>query len=110
MPVMTLEKTAQAELVYNDMTFTLAEGAQGWDISYRKGRTSGTLAAGLFAGASQEEARAKARAVIRGAFPVGVKVVGPDVNHPTKVGDLKLVPPDVSHPNFIHWDKDSVLP
>jgi len=106
MPVMTEEKA----ISYNDMSFTLERGAKGWDISYRKGQTAGTLAAGLFAGASEEEARAKVRAVIRGAFPVGVKVVGPDVNHPARVGDLRLVPPDVTHPNFIHWDKESVLP
>lgn len=106
MPVITMVD----ELAYNDMSFTLERGAQGWDITYRKGQAAGTLAAGLFAGALEEEARVKARAVIRGAFPVGVKVVGPDVNHPTKVGDLKLVLPDVAHPNFVHWDKDSVLP
>jgi hypothetical protein len=41
---------------------------------------------------------------------VSVKVVGPDINHSTRVGDLKIVPPDVGHPNFVHWDKDSVFP
>jgi hypothetical protein len=101
---------AQETLTYNGMTFTLEKGAQGWDIEYRKGGTAGTLGSGLFAGADETTARAKASAVIRGAFPVGVKVIGPDINHSTRVGDLRLVPPDVGHPNFVHWDKDSVLP
>jgi len=34
--------------------------------------------------------------------------VGPDVNHPLTIGDLKIIGPDVAHPNFIHWNKDSV--
>jgi hypothetical protein len=34
--------------------------------------------------------------------------VGPDVNHPNTIGDLKIVGPDVTHPNFIYWNKDSV--
>lgn len=105
MPVMTVEK-AQETLTYNGMTFTLEKGAQGWDIVYPKG----TVGTGLFPGAAADEARLKARAVIRGAFPVGVKVVGPDINHSTRVGDLRLVPPDAGHPNFVHWDKDGVLP
>ena len=108
MPVMT-EERQQAELTYNGMSFTLTKGVKGWDIEYRKGQATGTLAAGLFPGLSEDEVRIRARAVIRGAYPVGVKVVGPDINHSTRVGDLKLVPPDVTHPNFVHWDKDSVL-
>lgn len=103
MPVLTAEK--QETIVYNGVTFTLTEGAKGWDITYPKG----TVGTGLFPGAAAHEARSKAKAVLRGAFPVGVKVVGPDINHPNRVGDLKLVPPDVGHPNFVHWDKDSVL-
>ena len=106
---MTVERELET-LVYNGMSFTLAKGAKGWDIDYRKGAAAGTLGTGLFEGAAADAARVKARAVIRGAFPVGVKVVGPDINHTTRVGDLKLVAPDVTHPNFIHWDKDSVLP
>jgi len=109
MPVMTLKKAPET-LTYNGMSFTLEAGARGWNIGYRKGACAGTLGAGLFEGADAETARVKARAVIRGAFPVGVKVVGPDVNHATRVGDLRLVPPDVTHPNFAHWDKDGVLP
>jgi hypothetical protein len=96
----------QESLVYNGMTFTLSQGRTGWDIGYPRG----TVGTGLFPGADAATARAKARAVIRDAFPVGVKVVGPDINHSTRIGDLKLVPPDVGHPNFVHWDKDSVLP
>ncbi|MBI5240427.1 MAG: hypothetical protein HY926_08130 [Elusimicrobia bacterium] len=104
MPTLTTEK--QATLIYNGMSFTLQRGAKGWDITYPKG----TVGTGLFGDADETAARAKARAVIRGAFPVGVKVVGPDINHSTRIGDLKLVPPDVGHPNFVQWNKDSVLP
>ncbi len=106
MPTATIEAQAQQTVVYNGMTFALTEGAKGWDIAYPKG----TVGTGLFPGADAITALAKARAVIRGAFPVGVKVVGPDINHPNRVGDLKLVPPDVGHPNFAHWDKEAVLP
>lgn len=104
MPVLMEEK--QETVVYNSMAFTLQRGAKGWDIGYPRG----TVGTGLFEGADEASARAKARTVIRGAFPVGVKVVGPDINHSTRIGDLRLVPPDVGHPNFVHWDKDSVLP
>ena len=104
MPTLTVEK-AQKTMVYNGMTFTLTQGVKGWDIEYPRG----TVGTGLFPGADADTARLKARAVIRGAFPVGVKVVGPDINHSTRIGDLKLVPPDVGHPNFLHWNKDSVL-
>jgi hypothetical protein len=109
MPVITAAQE-QETLVYNGMSFTLARGAKGWDIEYRKGAVAGTLGAGLFEGADADTARIKARAVIRGAFPVGVRVIGPDINHSTRIGDLKLVPPDVGHPAFSHWDQDSVLP
>jgi hypothetical protein len=44
---------------------------------------------------------------VKSVYPVGVRVVGPDVAHPNKIGDLKIVGPDVTHPNFIYWDKDS---
>ena len=66
-------------LIYNDMTFTVApRGA------------------------------ARAMALIKTIFPVGIKSVGPDVAHPNTIGDLKIVGPDVTHPNFIYWNKDSV--
>ena len=93
---------------YNDMDFSV-ESAQGrWDISYKKpDGGSGLVGAGLFAGASKSDALAKAQALIKSIFPVGIKVVGPDTSHPNLIGDLKIVGPDVTHPNFIYWDKDS---
>lgn len=93
---------------YNDMDFSL-EGAGGrWDIAYKKpDGKSAFVGAGLFAGLPESEVEAKARALVKAIFPVGVRSVGPDVAHPTLIGDLKIVGPDVTHPNFIYWDKDS---
>jgi hypothetical protein len=45
-----------------------------------------------------------ALALVRTVFPVGIKIVGPNVSHPNMVGDLKIIDPDVSHPNFIYWN------
>jgi len=96
-------------LTYNDMTFTVEPRDDRWDISYRLPNGSSAIAgAGLFAGLSEGEAGARALALIKTIFPVGIKSVGPDVNHPNTIGDLKIVGPDVTHPNFIYWNKDSV--
>ena len=93
---------------YNDMVFVLAESGGCWDLSYQTadGKT-GLAGVGLFAGAAEADALAKAQRLARTAFPVGVRSVGPDVAHPNLIGDLKIVGPDVAHPNFIYWDKDS---
>ncbi len=96
---------------YNDMQFTVEKRGEGWDILYAKGgEAPAVAAAGLFPGAAEAEARTRALKVIRTVFPVGIRSVGPDVAHPTRVGDLRIVGPDVLHPNFIYWDKDSVTP
>ncbi|BDU71332.1 hypothetical protein [Mesoterricola silvestris] len=96
---------------YNDMIFTVEKRGGGWDIlCTRAGGATAVAAAGLFPGAPEEEAAARALRVIRTVFPVGVRCVGPDVAHPNRIGDLKIVGPDVLHPNFIHWDADSVTP
>lgn len=105
MPTATLERQQQT-MVYNRLSFTLTRTERGWDIDHPRG----TVGTGLFPGATEAEARIKARAVIRGAFPVGVKVVGPDISRPLRFGDLRIVPPAVSRPNFVHWDKEAVLP
>ena len=93
---------------YNDIEFSL-EAVQGrWDISYRRGDGKvAYLGAGLFAGVPAGEVEARARALARSVFPVGIKIVGPDTTHPNLIGDLKIVGPDVTHPNFIYWDKNS---
>ena len=94
---------------YNDMDFTVEKAVDRWDI--RCARADGsraTAATGLFAGLPESEVRARALALIRTVFPVGVRSVGPDVAHPNRIGDLKIVGPDVAHPNFVYWDKDSV--
>jgi hypothetical protein len=65
------------------------------------------VGAGLFPGLSDADAEARAIALVRTVFPVGVKTVGPDVTHPNMIGDLKIVGPDVGHPNFIYWNTDS---
>src|ERR1019366_2499805 len=94
---------------HNDMDFTVEKDGERWDIRGRRADGSGaTTAAGLFAGLPEAEARARALALIRTVFPVGVKSVGPDVAHPNTIGDLKIVGPDVAHPNFVYWDKVSV--
>ena len=93
-----------ATFTYNDLAFTLERGDAGWDIR----RGAALMAAGLFPGLTENEALAKAQELARTIHPVGVRSVGPDVNHPQRIGDLKIVGPDVTHPNFIRWNKDSV--
>jgi hypothetical protein len=90
-------------LRYNDIEFTIEKRGSAWDI--RRGEA--VVAAGLFAGMSDEAAEAKAVALAKTMHPVGVKVVGPDVAHPLRVGDITYVGPDIAHPNFVSWDKDS---
>jgi len=96
-------------IVYNDMQFAVEQRDDRWDITYRLPDGSSALAgAGLFAGLPESEAEARALTLIKTIFPVGIKSVGPDVNHPNTIGDLKIIGPDVTHPNFIYWNKDSV--
>ncbi len=95
-------------ITYNDIEFTIVKSGKGWEIARKL--TDGTLAqvgAGLFEGVADGEAEARAVALVKTVFPVGIKSVGPDVTHPNMVGDLKIVGPDVAHPNFIYWSKDS---
>jgi hypothetical protein len=94
---------------YNDMQFAVEPRADRWDITYKlPNGSSAVAAAGLFPGLPESEAGARALALIKTIFPVGIKSVGPDVTHPNTIGDLKIVGPDVTHPNFIYWNKDSV--
>lgn len=97
-----------SNIIYNEMAFSIGKTGSGWDIT----RTlhDGDIAvvgAALFADLSDSDACARAEVLIRTIFPVGIKLVGPDVAHPNTVGDLKIVGPDVLHPNFIYWDTDS---
>ena len=93
---------------YNDMAFSLEQAAERWNIlCQRADGKSACVATGVFVGVPENEVEARALALVKAAFPVGIKVVGPDVTHPTMIGDLKIVGPDVTHPNFIYWDKDS---
>lgn len=103
-----------ATFKYNDMEFAVAAagaGGNAWDIlRVAPGASDGVpaiVATGLFAGAPAEEAQARAAALVKAIYPVGIKLVGPDVAHPHMIGDLKIVGPDVTHPNFIAWDQDS---
>ena len=94
---------------YNDMQFSVEQRGERWDITYKLPNGSSAIAGtGLFAGLPESEAGARALALIKTVFPVGIKSVGPDVTHPNTIGDLKIVGPDVTHPNFIYWNKDSV--
>ena len=88
---------------YNDMEFTVEKVGAAWDIKCGKA----IVATGLFAGVADADAEAKAVALAKTIFPVGVKVVGPDVAHPITVGDIKYFPPAVSLPNFVYWNADS---
>ena len=94
--------------MYNDMEFSLVPNGPAWDIVVqRSGGKTALVAAGLFAGLTGDDVLNRARALVRTIYPVGIRIVGPDVAHPNRIGDLKIVGPDVTHPNFIYWDKDS---
>jgi hypothetical protein len=96
-------------ITYNDMEFSLEKRGDRWDLNYQLPNGTAAMAGtGLFPGLSETEAQARALALIKTIFPVGIKSVGPDVAHPNTIGDLKIVGPDVAHPNFIYWNKDSV--
>lgn len=95
-------------MIYNDMEFTIDKANRGWDISRKL--PSGEYAyvgAALFEDLPDEAAETQVELLVRTIFPVGVKIVGPDVTHPNRVGDLRIVGPDVAHPNFVYWKKDS---
>jgi hypothetical protein len=94
---------------YNDMQFAVEPRGGRWDLVCTRGDGTRALAGtGLFPGLPEAEAGARAKALARTVFPVGVKCVGPDVAHPNTIGGLRIVGPDVAHPNFIHWNKDTV--
>lgn len=88
---------------YNDMNFTVEKAGKGWDIK----NGNAIVASGLFASVADADAEAKAVALVKTIFPVGIKIVGPDVTHPLTVGDIKYFAPDVAHPSFVYWNKDS---
>ena len=94
---------------YNDMTFAVQPVGVAWDIvrTLPNGGTA-VVGAGLFPSVAADEAQTRALALVKSIYPVGVRIIGPDVAHATKIGDLRVVGPDVTHPNFIYWDKDSV--
>ncbi len=97
------------KFTYNDMEFELAASGKAWDIVRQlPGGGTALVGTGLFAGVATNDAAPRALALVKSIYPVGIKVVGPDVTHPNMIGDLKIVGPDVTHPNFIYWDKDSV--
>lgn len=93
---------------YNDMEFSIEKSARGWNISRKlPGGAFAVVAAGLFGDLPDDDALSRAEALVRTVYPVGIRVVGPDVAHPNIIGDLKIVGPDVVHPNFIYWNKES---
>ena len=93
---------------YNDLEFVVQPAQSRWDIlRIRSGGEAAVVGAGLFPGSAEAEAETKARTLVASIYPVGVRIVGPDVGHPMLIGDLKIVGPDVSHSIFVHWDKDS---
>lgn len=97
------------KFTYNDMEFAVAAAGTAWDIVRKLPNGSdAVVGAGLFPGAAANEASSRALTLVKTIYPVGVKIVGPDVAHGNRIGDLRIVGPDVTHPNFIYWDKDSV--
>jgi hypothetical protein len=94
--------------LYNDMEFTVESSGQAWDILRRlPGGGTAVVGAGLFPNVAANDIALRALALVKTVYPVGVKIVGPDVAHAHLIGDLKIVGPDVAHPNFIYLDKDS---
>ena len=94
--------------IYNDIEFSIAKNASGWDISRKLPNADfAVIGANLFKDLGEGDAEARALTLVRTVFPVGIKIVGPNVAHPNMVGDLKIIGPNVSHPNFIYWNKDS---
>ena len=95
-------------IIYNDMEFSISKIGNGWDITRKlPDGNSAVVGAKLFAELLEGDAVMRAQRLIRTIYPVGIRIVGPDVAHPNLVSELKIVGPDVSHPNFIYWDKDS---
>ena len=93
---------------HNDAEFRVEPTGRGWTIfRERPGGASAPIATGLFAGSSEAEAQARARALVKALDPVGIRLVGPDLTRTLRSGDLKIVGPDVAHPNFVAWEKDS---
>jgi len=96
------------KFIYNDMEFSVIQNGSAWDINRKL--PNGDFAfvgVGLYKELGEAEAAIRAQTLVKSIFPVGVKLIGPNVSHPTMVGDLKIIGPDVRHPNFIYWDKDS---
>lgn len=93
---------------YNDMQFSVVAARSAWDVLRAlPGGAAAVVGTGLFPGVAAADAASRALALVKTIYPVGVKIVGPDVAHATRIGDLRIVGPDVTHPNFIHWDRDS---
>lgn len=96
-----------AKFFYNDAEYIIEPS--GYDVRKVLPNGSTVLVGGnLFSGMTAAEAETKGMALVKSVQPVGVNIVGPDVSHPTGIGNLKIVGPDVTHPNFVYWDKDSV--
>ena len=95
-------------MIYNDMEFAIAKSDNHWEITRKlPDGNFAIVGTGLFAKLPDDEAVLRARTLIKMIYPVGIKIVGPNVTHPNKIGDLRIVGPDVTHPNFVYWDKDS---
>lgn len=100
--------TSSTTFIYNDTEFAVQAAGSAWDITRKLADgSSAVVGSSLFTGVPPEAAAERARALIKAAYPVGVKTIGPDVAHPNLIGDLKIVGPDISHANFINWAQDS---
>jgi len=95
-------------MIYNDMEFSIDKASRGWDIRRKlAGGEYAFVGAALFEELPDDEAEKQFQLLVQTIYPVGIKIIGPDVTHPNRVGDLRIVGPDVAHPNFVYWKKDS---
>lgn len=94
---------------WNDRVFSLLPDVHGWTLQCATPEGGLlTVGSGLFPGVDADNAAAKAQALVRQTHPVGVHLVGPDVNRSLPITGVRIVGPAVAHPNFIRWTGDSV--
>ena len=99
----------KADFIHGDVGYVVRASGAAWDVCRLSANGEPVVVgAGLFAGLSAEAACARAQAFVKVLSPVGVRIVGPDVAHPLRAGEVRIVPPNVAHPNFVYWTHDSV--
>lgn len=99
----------KTDFIQDDVGYVVQPAGAAWDVCRLTPQGSPVVVgAGLFPGADVATAKAQAQAFVKVLSPVGVRIVGPDVQHPLYAGEVRIVPPNVGHPNFVYWTRDSV--